>query len=152
MDPITLMVTAITAGAAAALKPTAEQAVKDAYAALKTVIRDRYTRVATSVETLEQKPKDEPRRKILEEELAESDAIMDETVLSQAQALLKAIQDHAPESASDVAIDIDRIKVGANLNIRKVVAEGRAIRIKDSEITNDLNIEDIDTRRRRPAG
>ena len=31
MDPVSIVVSALVAGAAAALKPTAEQAVKDAY-------------------------------------------------------------------------------------------------------------------------
>jgi hypothetical protein len=37
MDPLTSLVTALAAGAAAALKPTVEQGVKDGYAALKRV-------------------------------------------------------------------------------------------------------------------
>jgi hypothetical protein len=39
MDPLTRLVTALAAGAAAALKPTVEQAVKDSYAALKGLIQ-----------------------------------------------------------------------------------------------------------------
>ena len=40
MDPITIIVTALALGAAAGLKPTAEQAVKVAYAGLKKLIQD----------------------------------------------------------------------------------------------------------------
>jgi hypothetical protein len=42
MDPITLILTALVTGAAAALKPTAEQAVKDAYAGLKTLLQRKF--------------------------------------------------------------------------------------------------------------
>ena len=40
MDPVTIIVTALALGAAAGLKPVAEQAVKDAYAGIKTLKSD----------------------------------------------------------------------------------------------------------------
>ena len=43
MDPtITIIVTALVAGAAAGLKPTAEKAIKDAYAGIKALIQRKY--------------------------------------------------------------------------------------------------------------
>jgi hypothetical protein len=54
MDPVTLIVAALAAGAAAGLKPTAEQAVKDAYAGVKAFILNKYP--SLSLEPLEQKP------------------------------------------------------------------------------------------------
>ena len=42
MDPGTLIVTALALGAAAGLKATAEQAVKDTYSGLKRLIIDHY--------------------------------------------------------------------------------------------------------------
>ena len=41
MDPITLIVTALAAGAALGITDTASSAIKDAYAALKTLVRKR---------------------------------------------------------------------------------------------------------------
>jgi hypothetical protein len=41
MDPVTLIVTALAAGAALGLKDTASMAMRDAYAALKTLVRKR---------------------------------------------------------------------------------------------------------------
>jgi hypothetical protein len=38
MEPVSLIVTSLALGAAAGLKPTAEQAIKDAYGALKSLI------------------------------------------------------------------------------------------------------------------
>ena len=43
MDPLTSLVTALAAGAAAALQSTVEQGVKDGYAALKGLIQRKYT-------------------------------------------------------------------------------------------------------------
>jgi hypothetical protein len=59
MDPVTLIVTAIVAGAAAAAKPTAEQAVKDGYAGLRTLIRRKFANqgeVKDALEQVEKKP------------------------------------------------------------------------------------------------
>jgi hypothetical protein len=46
MDPLTSLVTALAAGAAAALQSTVEQGVKDGYAALKALIQRKYAQVS----------------------------------------------------------------------------------------------------------
>jgi hypothetical protein len=43
MDPVTLVESALATGALSGLKDTASQAVKDAYAALKAKVKDRFT-------------------------------------------------------------------------------------------------------------
>jgi hypothetical protein len=53
MEPVSLIVTSAL-GAAAGLKPIAEQAIKDAYGALKSLVQRKYARV--SVEQLEEAP------------------------------------------------------------------------------------------------
>jgi len=59
MEPITAIVTALALGAAAGLKPIAEQAIKDSYAALKALITRKYAGV--NVDLLEQNPASEGR-------------------------------------------------------------------------------------------
>ena len=54
MDPITIILTALVVGAAAGLKPTAEKAVKDAYAGIKSLIKRKYGQV--KVDILESDP------------------------------------------------------------------------------------------------
>jgi hypothetical protein len=56
MDPITAITTAIATGAAAAISPTAKQAVQDLYAGVKKLIQDKYHRANSSLEALEKKP------------------------------------------------------------------------------------------------
>jgi hypothetical protein len=68
MDLLTSIVTALAAGASAALKPTVEQAVKDSYAALKGLIQRKYTQV--DVNQLEANPTSKSRRGVVEEDLA----------------------------------------------------------------------------------
>ena len=60
MDPLTSLVTALAAGAAAALKPTVEQAIKDSYTALKGLIQRKYTQV--NLDQLEANPASKNRR------------------------------------------------------------------------------------------
>lgn len=99
MDPITVIVTALVAGAAAALKATAEQAVKDAYAGFKRLILDRYGHngdVTQAVAQLESKPDSAGRKTTLQEELAATSADKDQEVLDRAVALLKEAENQSP--------------------------------------------------------
>jgi hypothetical protein len=99
MDPITVIVTALVAGAAAALKPTAEQAVKDAYAGFKRLILDRYGHkgdVTQAVAQLETKPNSEAHKIVLQEELRAATADRDQEVVEYAVALLKEAEKQNP--------------------------------------------------------
>ena len=71
VDPITIIVTALATGAAAGLKPTAAQAVKDAYAGLKSLIQRKLGTTA-SVDALESKPDSETKQSSVAEDLADT--------------------------------------------------------------------------------
>ena len=90
MDPITLIVTALAAGAAAALQETAGQAITDAYQSLKRLIASRYPTLAKGVDYIEERPDRKSRQEDLQVDLAETAAAQDEELLTQAQAVLKA--------------------------------------------------------------
>jgi len=97
MDPITIIVTAVAAGAAVAAKDVAAQAVKDGYAALKTLIVRKFGEqadVAAAVEQVEKKPDSKPRQGVLKEELETAGAGQDAEVVRQAQALLDLLKGH----------------------------------------------------------
>ena len=83
MDPITIIVTALAAGAAEGLKPTAEQVIKDAYACVKALIQGKYA--ISSMESLEQKPDSEFKQKSVAEDLAGVGADKDKELLDQAK-------------------------------------------------------------------
>ena len=76
MDPITIIVSALAAGAAAGLKPKAEQAVKDAYNGLKALILHKYGKL--SVDALEQKPESKAKRSSVAEDLSDWRVFMNE--------------------------------------------------------------------------
>lgn len=99
MDPATVIVTAIALGAAAGLKPTAEQAIKDAYAGLKALLVARFGKrgdTAKAVDSVEQKPDSNGRKETLKEELVAAGAHRDQELVDRATELLKAVEGQSP--------------------------------------------------------
>jgi hypothetical protein len=96
MDPLTLIVTAVTAGAVAASKDVAAQAVKDSYAALKALLVRKFGQ-KVDVAALEKDPDSEARQGVLKEELETARAAQDADLVQQAQALLDLLKQHGLE-------------------------------------------------------
>src|SRR5688572_32922942 len=103
-----MIAAALAAGAAAGLKPMAEQVVKDAYEGLKTLIQRKYQRVEVGV--IEADPRSGSRRGVVEEELAKAGAGQDEELLGRAKTVLETVQQHAPATATELAIDLEDLK------------------------------------------
>lgn len=98
MDPVTLIVTALVAGATAAAKETAGNVIKDAYKGLKALIQKRFAgkpEAEIALEKHEQKPQvwGEP----LKDALTEAGATKDDAILKAAQELLQKAD---PEGAA----------------------------------------------------
>jgi hypothetical protein len=140
MDPLTSLVTALAAGAAAALQSTVEQGVKDGYTALKTLIQRKYARV--NLDQLEPNPSSKSRRGVMEEDLKAVGADQDAEVLQQAQALLEAIQRQAPEAVTAIGVELRDIE-GAALAIRRVTATGAGVKVERAKLSGDITIEDV---------
>lgn len=140
MDPLSMIFTAIVTGASAALKPTAEAAVKDAYAALKELIKRKWSAVA--VDPIERDPKSDARQAVLKEDLEAQPDIADRQVLEQAKKVLATIEAHDSAAAQAVGITIENLRAGANANIEDVVAEG-AVLIGDIDAKQDINIRTV---------
>jgi hypothetical protein len=97
MEPITLILTALSAGVSAAVKDTAGQAVRDAYAGLKSLIKRKLGGKAAAESALEQHEQaPEEWEKPLEHQLADAGVDQDEEIVRAAQRLL-ALAD--PEGA-----------------------------------------------------
>lgn len=118
MEPTTtLILTALAAGATAAAKDTASQAIKDGYAGLKSLIQKKFAGKAEAEMALtkhEEKPKvwEEP----LKDALAETAANQDEEIIQQARQLLTLIN---PQQASQGKYNIQ-------------IGEGKGIVIGDN--------------------
>lgn len=146
MDPISIIVTALVTGAATALKPVAEQAIKDAYAGLKRLIQQKYGRVDVAV--LETDPASKARQAVVQEDLAKAGAGQDEELIRKAKALLDAIQIHAPNVPKAVGVDLEDIKA-ASLTAERILAEGphvTGVKIKGANIQRDIRISDVTAR------
>lgn len=143
MDPITIILTALVAGAAAGLKPTAEQVVKDAYEGIKALIKRKYARV--SVDNLEDDPASEARKSVVREDLQKANAGDDAELLLQAKAVLDAVREHAPKAAATVGVSIEELEA-QSLHVRNIVVEtGGGLSLKKVKVVGGVMIEDVRT-------
>jgi hypothetical protein len=97
MEPITTMIAgALAAGAAAGATAVATEAVKDAYAAFKSLVIRKLggqTSIESSLTTLEKMPDSEDVKSIVEGELQAGGAASDDEIVAQAKALLDLLKE-----------------------------------------------------------
>ena len=140
MGPLTSIVMALAAGAAAGIEPTVAQAVKDAYAGLKALIMRKYANV--NVELLAQSPTSDTRRQVVMEDLASVAAEKDEELLHLAKMLLDAVQHSAPAVIGAIGVSLEDIR-GASLTIEDVMATGTGVKASRVEVSGDLRIRGV---------
>lgn len=117
MEPTSLIVAALAAGAAAAAKDTASQAIKDAYAGLKALVQKRFADKPEAEMALTQhEKKPEVWQEPLKDALTETGAIKDEEIIRQAQQVMKLVN---PQQASQGKYNIQ-------------IGEGKGIVIGDN--------------------
>ncbi len=142
MDPISIIVTALALGAAAGLKSTAEQVVKDAYGSLKALIQHRYAQAGESIALIEAAPQSKSRQLVVKEDLEYASANKDEELLRLAEALIDTVQKAAPDVAAAIGVSLEDIKA-ASLKIDDVLASGTGVQVKRSEFTGDIDISKV---------
>lgn len=125
MEPVSIIVAALVAGAAAAFKDTAAQAIKDAYAGFKALIQRKYGGV--SVDALERKPDSEAKQLSVREDLTDAGAGTDQELLDRAKALLDAVKTHDQAAAAQLNINLDEV-------------EAAYFKLKDAAATGDVNV------------
>jgi len=144
MDPvITNVVSALAAGAAAALKDTASKAVKDAYQGVRTYIQDKFQHA--DLEPIERKPSSKSKQASLSEDLEDAGAADDEELLERIEVLTDAVGKHDPQAAETVGIDIEGLKADV-AKFRRVKAKGEGstgARFRDSDI-GELDVDDVE--------
>ena len=106
MDPITLIVTALAAGAALGVTDTASSAVKDAYAGLKALVGKRFAgRPDAELVLAKYEKAPETWQAPLMAELAEAGADRDPDLVAAAQALMSLV-DEAGARAGKYTVDV----------------------------------------------
>ena len=94
MDPVTLIVTALAAGASTGLGETVSQAIKDVYAALKSKVKNALAdRPDGDVVVERHEAEPDTWRAPLESEITHTDLATDEAVLDLAQRLLALVEE-----------------------------------------------------------
>jgi hypothetical protein len=141
MDPITIIVTALVAGAAAGLKPTAEKAIKDAYAGIKALIQRKYGDVG--LVALEKKPESEAKRASVSEDLTDAGAGDDAELLEQAKALLDIIKQHERQAAEAIGVDFEEIEA-EYLKIKKVRAKDTGVKVRKGKFRGGIEIDEVE--------
>ncbi len=145
MDPVTAVVTALALGALDGLKPTATQAVQDLYAGLKKLVQDRYHKANSSLEAMEKKPESPAKRDSLQKDLQDAGAATDIELIAQAQTLLTAIKQHAPQTAQAIGVKLEDVKA-ANVRLQEIIVSGEqaaGVYVKHAEISGDIEISKV---------
>jgi len=105
MDPISIIVTALTAGAVSALQETAGTAIKDAYQGLAILLKRKFTKDPKATAALEGHAEDPKTwQKPLEKSILETGAAEDEEILLDAQKLLNLVQSQKSSPKYNVKI------------------------------------------------
>lgn len=141
MDPLSMLVSALAAGASAALKDTASAAVKDAYAAVKSLIVGKFG-AKPSLDSLEQKPASAAKQAAAAEDLGEAGAARDADVMRGARTLVEAIERDDPASAKAIGLDLSGIKAEF-LKVGDIHSEGTAARLRDSAFSGGITLGNL---------
>jgi hypothetical protein len=141
MDPVTLIVTALAAGASAALKSTAESGIKDAYEGLKRLIFGRYTDI--DVAPVEKKPESEAKRQSLAEDLEAAGAAGDRELLETAQRLVEAVRKHDAEAGPAIGVDLEHVEAEF-LKVGDVSSTGTGVRLRHGTFSGGIDISGVE--------
>jgi hypothetical protein len=142
MEPISAIALSLALGAGAeAGKAVVSEVVKDAYAKLKALVKNRYPNV--SVDQLEQSPESKSRRDVVEEDLAKYDAAAeDEELIAAAHKLTKLIESKAPAVAAAIGVDLKDVSA-ANLRLSDIITSGTGVKIERGTFTGDIDIHGV---------
>ena len=140
MDPVSVVLQALVAGAAAVVKPTAEKVVTDAYGALKSLVERRFN---VSLSTLERRPDDKVRQGIISEDLAANNAAGDREVLECSKRVIEAVRSHDPAVEQVIGVRLEDVVTAAAVAIRRVSSTASGVSVRRAQIGGELIIEDV---------
>lgn len=121
MDPVTMVVAALSAGAAAGLTDTAKQAVNDAFRSVKGLITRQYP--AVDIDLVETQPQSEAQRAALVNDLRQAGAANDRELLSAARQLLLVVHQCAPQVLATARVVVRESRAG-ELEITEITSSG----------------------------
>lgn len=140
MDPVATITAALAAGAIAGLKPTAEQAVRDAYAAFVGLVRRRFG--SAPIDAIEPTPEVGPARERAAAALRAAGADADAEALTQAHEFLGLLARHDAAALQTVGIRLDGVR-GNNLRVEGVAGFDRGVDIRNADFAGDLDFRNL---------
>jgi hypothetical protein len=142
MEPfIVSLVGALAAGAVAAAKDTATQAIKDAYTGIRQYIKDQYATV--QLDELDKEPQSEGQQLVAKEKLEKAGVANDPLLLKHVVDLVEALKSQPPDAATTVGVDLEGIRAAVDVQIRRVGAGG-PVRMRDIQARGgSAIIEDV---------
>lgn len=145
MEPITLtIVSALVAGATAAAKDVATDAIKDAYAGLKRLVTDRYESTQAAVDAVDTDPSDSDEHKILAKRLNNTAVDKDTDVKAAALALLEAIDKLKDNQSASALFDFERLRVAKDVKLKDIeFVSGAFFSGKDVEVEGNFEVEGL---------
>ena len=135
MEPVTAtIITALVAGATAAAKDVATAAVKDAYAALKRMISERYAKTGPFVDAVAANPTSQPERQVLAKQLDQAGVAKDDDLKAQAQQLIDAIEKLRHEPKASALFDFDGLLKARNFELEDIHTIDAVLRVKGDAV------------------
>ncbi|MGF1475307.1 MAG: hypothetical protein ACFB6S_07060 [Geminicoccaceae bacterium] len=143
MDPVSVtVVTALAGGAMVAGKTFVTEATKDAYAALKNLIKTRYAKLTSIVDDVETDPNAEGTQKYLAEKLDQAGADQDDELKTAAVTLLDEIE-KLPREKIKSLVNVERMRAAKNIKLARISATNTAINVEDMVAGGDIEITDV---------
>jgi hypothetical protein len=140
MDPVSAIVSALTAGAAASAEGVASDAVKTLYAGLKKILSGKLT----SLSNLEEEPADEDYRRAVQKEISRKGLADEPEVLDQVGKLTQALEQEKPDRLLAWGVDISEIRAAGSIVINKLEAKLGNVRVRGIESSGgNIEITDI---------
>jgi hypothetical protein len=143
MDPVSAIVAALVAGAAASVNAVATDAVKDTYQALKTLIADRYKR-SGAITTVEEDPGSEAAKAAVTEALRKSGAGDDPDVQKGALELDRALEAMPAETRAVLEIHLKDLQAGRGILLQSLTSSGDTTLTAERVRTDgDFTVRDV---------
>lgn len=147
MESVTLIAAAIAIGASEGAREVTKKAISDTYAALKSLITNKYSSVGAEVEGLEREPEEELRRQLLAKKLSQVGADNDAELLALAEAFLAVVKDEAPDLPRTVGVALRRASVSGDIEVVDVAVDGGSgVVAEDVVAGGDLRIQGVAAR------
>jgi hypothetical protein len=139
MDPVSIVLAALAAGSAESTKITAGEAVKDAYGALKALLKHKYMR--SDLNALEPTVV----QKTLRDELVAAGASGDQELIQATRDLIAVLERQTPGTGAILGVDLLEVHA-SNLRIGKIESSGTGVRVQRSTFQGDIEVGEINAR------